>query len=107
MARLLRALTAATLIATCSGLLSLAAAATHDHDAECFACDTGCPGSCDPLRGPPGPLCCCAPQVLVAPQIALTIIDPVVSSIPTFHIDTKIPPSITSDRIFHPPRPSV
>lgn len=102
--RLLRALTIALLIVTCSGLSSLVAAASCAHDSECADCGTGCPASCDPHSCPPGPLCPCTSHTMVTQAPRIPTLAPIMAGRPIFMVDTRIPASVTPDDVFHPPR---
>jgi hypothetical protein len=84
-----------------SGVPALVNAATHDHTDECSEC-----GSSDPSSCPPGPLCPCAPHMIAAQRVAILIEPlPVAQMQPsTAAPDTRLPPSITGEGVFHPPR---
>jgi hypothetical protein len=92
------------IIATCSGVSSLLAAASHDHTADCADCGPDCPGNCDPHSCPPGPLCPFAPHIVVAQPNVIPTVVRALAARATFTIDTRVPPSISAGGIFHPPR---
>ena len=100
--RLLRALTIILIVVASTGVSSLVSGA--DHDSECVDCGPDCPGNCDPHTCPPGPLCPCAPHIVVAQAQPAPRVVPNVARRVTFTIDTRVPPSVTAGGVFHPPR---
>lgn len=101
LAAFLRILAIALMVLMCSGIPSLVSAAVHDHTDECSDCGSDCPGkSC-----PPGPLCPCAPHVIAAERVVIVLAHLVACAQPeTAAPDSRLPASIESDRVFHPPR---
>jgi hypothetical protein len=102
---LLRVLAVAWMALMFSGAPSLINVAMHQHDEQCADGDGDCPGNRDPGSCPPGPLCPCAPHVVIAEQPRVLVLAPVSTVQPTvFAIDTRVPASVISDGVFHPPR---
>jgi hypothetical protein len=105
-ATLVRVSIIAVLILTCSGISSLVNAATHNPGDQCSDCGSDGPDGSDPRSCPPGPLCPCAPHIIVASEQARVVPIESIAIVPltVFTVDTRIPASVVSDGVFHPPR---
>ena len=102
----LRVLAVAWMALMFIGVPSLVSVATHQHDDQCADGDGDCPDNRDPGSCPPGPLCPCAPHVVIAERPRVVLLAPI-STVQTtvFAIDTRMPASVIGDDVFHPPRP--
>lgn len=103
---LLRVLAIAWMAVMFGGGPSLVSAAMHQHDDQCAEGDGDCPGNREPGSCPPGPLCPCAPHVVIAERPRVVRLAPVSTVLPTvFAVNTRMPASVVGDGVFHPPRP--
>lgn len=105
MLALLRTLAVAWIALMLGGVPSLISTAMHQHDEQCADEDSDCPGNRDPGSCPPGPLCPCAPHVVIAEpprMVVLALVSTVQRAV--FALDTRMPVSVIGDSVFHPPR---
>src|ERR1044071_9565935 len=91
---LLRVLAVAWMALMFSGGPSLVSAAMHEHDDQYAEGDGDCPGNREPGSCPPGPLCPCAPHVVIAERPRVVCVAPVTRIVATvFAVSTRMPAS--------------